>query len=463
MGSKKLRAIVVRGTRKPQLADPQTIRELTVKFNRAIPTHPALSVHQALGTAKGVLPLNDAGLLPTHNFRGGAFDRAADISGERMQATILQGNDTCFACATRCKRVVSYAGPEFTIDPAYGGPEYETIGSFGSGSLVSDLKIVAKANELCNRYGIDTISCAMTIACAMDCFEHGLLTPAQTDGIDLRFGNGQAILACIEKIARRDGIGDLLAAGSRRLAQQLGGAAMRFAMQVKGQELPAHEPRGKWGVALGYGLSPTGGDHLNAAHDPWFTVDADRQTAWVTLDDIRPLGITEPVPALSLGPEKVRLFVALQNVWSLINVLDFCLFDMAPEFSTYQLDEIVRAVAAVTGWNTSLSELLLWGERGVTLARVFNAREGMGFADDMLPARLHEPLTSGVYKGVAIPREEYAAAVRLYYAMRGWDAEGRPTPARLHWLDLGWAAALLDRSESAATTVVREDPNDHAD
>ncbi|MGB3219379.1 MAG: aldehyde ferredoxin oxidoreductase C-terminal domain-containing protein, partial [Anaerolineae bacterium] len=200
-----------------------------------------------------------------------------------------------------------------------------------------------------------------------------------------------------------------------------------------------------------------------AAHDPWFTVDADRQTAWVTLDDIRPLGITEPVPALSLGPEKVRLFVALQNVWSLINVLDFCLFDMVPEFSTYQLDEIVRAVAAVTGWNTSLSELLLWGERGVTLARVFNAREGMGFADDMLPARLHEPLTSGVYKGVAIPREEYAAAVRLYYAMRGWDAEGRPTPARLHWLDLGWAAPLLDRLGLAPTAMAAKYPAAHAD
>jgi aldehyde:ferredoxin oxidoreductase len=463
MGAKKLRAIVVRGKQKPQVADAQTIRDLTVKFNKAIPSHPALSVHQALGTSKGVAPLNAAGMLPTHNFRGGSFEEAEGISGERMQETILLGNDTCFSCATRCKRVVGYEGPEFKIDPAYGGPEYETIGLFGSGSLVGDIKVVAKANELCNRYGIDTISCAMTIACAMDCFEHGLLKPTQTDGIDLRFGNGEAILACIEKIARRDGVGDLLAEGSRRMAQHLGGDALRFAMQVKGQELPAHEPRGKWGVALGYGLSPTGGDHLNAAHDPWFTVDADPQTAWVSLDDIRPLGITDPVPALYLGPEKVRLFTALQNVWSLINVIDFCLFDMAPEFSSYQLDEIVRAVRAVTGWNTSLHELLLWGERGVTLARAFNAREGMGFKDDMLPDRLHEPLTSGVYKGVAIPRDEYAAAVRLYYAMRGWDNDGKPTAARLHWLDLGWVTPLLTGLGQNPTDSPQEMAKAHAD
>ena len=163
----------------------------------------------------------------------------------------------------------------------------------------------------------------------------------------------------------------------------------------------------------------------------------------MSLNDIRPIGVIEPVPALYLGPEKVRMFTLLQDVWSLINVLDFCLFDMVPEFSMYQLDEIVTAVRAVTGWNTSLHELMLWGERGVTLARAFNAREGLGFADDRLPKRLHEPLTSGVYKGVAIPRQEYEDAVHLYYEFRGWNPDGRPTAARLHWLDLGWLVPLM--------------------
>jgi aldehyde:ferredoxin oxidoreductase len=360
-----------------------------------------------------------------------------------MRDTILQKNDTCFSCATRCKRVVAYDGPEFRIEPEYGGPEYETIGSFGSGCLVDDIKVVAKANELCNKYGMDTISMALTIACAMECFEHGLLTQADTDGLDPHFGNRQALLACIEKTARREGFGDRLAEGSRRLAESIGRDAPQFAMQIKGQELPAHEPRGKWGVALGYAVSPTGADHLNAAHDPWFAVDADPRTSWISLDDIRPLGIVDPVPQLSLGPDKVRLFTRLQDVWSLINVIDFCLFDMVPEFSIYQLDEIVQAVRAATGWNTSLAELLLWGERGINLARAFNVREGMGRADDTLPERLFQPLESGAFKGVAIPREQFEEAVELYYAMRGWDIEGRPTPAKLHLLDLGWLISLL--------------------
>lgn len=443
MGSKLLKAVVVRGTSKPQVADPEKLRELALRFNRSVATHPALSVHQRLGTSKGVFPLSAAGILPTHNFREGTFEGAQGISGETMAATILQKNDTCYACATRCKRVVAYDGKDFSIDPAYGGPEYETIASFGSNCLVDDICIVAKANEMCNRFGIDTISAALTITCAMECFENGLLTLQDTDGIDLRFGNGKAILQCLEKIAHRNGLGNLLAEGSKRMAEKIGGNAKQYAMQIKGQELPGHEPRGKWGVALGYGLSPTGGDHLNAAHDPWFTVDADPATAWVSLNDIRPLGVTEPIPALDLGPAKVRMFVQLQNIWSLINIIDFCLFDMVPEFSIYQLDDIVEIVRAVTGWNTSLLELALWGERGVNLARSFNVREGMGFKDDMLPKRLHEPLGSGVYQGVTIPEKDYTEAVRLYYQMRGWDAEGKPEAGKLHWLELGWVIPIL--------------------
>lgn len=443
MGSKLLRAIVVRGTSKPDIADAQAMRDLTLDFNQSVKTHPALSVHQQLGTSKGVIPLNEAGMLPTKNFRGGTFEGAEGISGERMEETILVKNDTCYSCATRCKRVVAYDGPEFKIDPIYGGPEYETIGSFGSGCLIDDIKIVAKANELCNKYGMDTISCALTISCAMECFENGLMTSEDTDGIDLRFGNADAMLACVEKAARRDGFGDRLAEGSRRLAANIGGSAPDFAMEIKGQELPAHEPRGKWGVALGYALSPTGGDHLNAAHDPWFTVDADPETAWVSLTDIRPLGITEPVPALYLGPEKVNLFTRLQDVWSLINVIDFCLFDMVPEFSKYSLDEIVQAVRAATGWNVSLTELLLWGQRGVTLARVFNVREGITSKEDTLPDRLFEPIESGVFEGTAIPRVDFEKAVKLYYQMRGWDKDGIPKPAALYALDLGWLVSVL--------------------
>jgi len=448
MGAKRLRAVVVRGSAEPTIADPATIKELADSYRKGFDTHPALPLHRRLGTTKGVLPLNEAGLFPTRNFHCGDFEHAADISGERMDETIADGRHGCRGCIIGCKRRVSYDGPEFSIDPAYGGPEYETIGAFGSGCLVSDIKVVAKANELCNRYGLDTISCALTIACAMECFENGLLTESDTDGLALRFGNGDAMLACVEKAAHRAGFGERLAEGSKRFAAALGGGANKFAMQVKGQELPSHEPRGKWGVALGYAVSPTGADHLNAAHDPWFEVDADPATAWISLNDVRPLGLVEPVPALSLGPEKVRQFTALQDVWSMINVIDFCLFCSVPEFSTYQLEELVRAVGAVTGWNTSLAELLTWGARGITMARAFNAREGFGRVDDTLPDRLFEPLESGAFKGKAIPREELDKAIGLYYGMRGWDENGCPTPATLHRLDLGWLADVLEEANA---------------
>jgi len=443
MGSKLLRAVVVRGTQKPEVADENRIHQLALEYNRGIDSHPALPIHQRLGTSKGVLLMNEAGLLPTRNFHKGSFEGAKDISGERMAETILVKNDNCYACAVRCKRVVAYNGPDFSIDPSYGGPEYETIGAFGSGCLIDDIKVVAKANELCNKYGMDTISCALTIACAMECYENGLLTKGDVDGLDLHFGNRKALLECVEKVAHRDGFGDRLAEGSLRLAESVGGEAVDFAMQVKGQELPSHDPRGKWGVALGYAVSPTGADHLNAAHDPWFEVDADPETAWISLNDIRPLGIVDPVPALSLGPDKVRMFVALQDVWSLINVLDFCLFCMVPEFSQYQLKDVVELVRAATGWNTSLRELLLWGERGVNLARAFNIREGLGRQDDVLPDRLHQPIESGAFEGTAIPRKELAEAVDLYYAMRGWDENGCPSRSKLHELDLGWLVPIL--------------------
>ncbi len=460
MGAKKLRAVVVRSDQRgaehrAALADATGLAAIARRFNRGIAVHPGLSLHQKMGTSKGVRMANAAGMLPTQNFHGGAFAGADGISGERMHETIFQHNDSCYGCAVRCKRVVGYEGKEFRIDPAYGGPEYETIGAFGSGCLIDDIRVVAKANELCNAYGMDTISCALTIACAMECYEQGLLTRDDTDGLDLRFGNGDALLRCVVKIAQRDGFGDRLAEGSKRFAQSLGGEALRYAMQIKGQELPSHEPRGKWGVALGYAVSPTGADHLNAAHDPWFEVDIEAEPLerWVALEDIRPLGIVDPVPALSLGPDKVRLFVALQDVWSLINVIDYCLFCMVPEFSIHSLADIVAAVRAVTGWDTSLRELLLWGERGIHLTRAFNLRHGLTSADDTLPERLFEPLESGSYAGKAIPRDEFAAALRLYYGMRGWDDAGRPTAATLHRLDLGWVVPLLDCSDAPVETV----------
>lgn len=223
--------------------------------------HPLAYILHDLGTAKNVLPLNEMGLLPTRNFHNGYFEKAEEISGEKMKETILIRREACYGCSIACKRVVKVDEP-YRVDPQYGGPEYETIGAFGSLCLVYDLKAIAKANELCNKYGLDAISTGLTIAFAMECYENGIITKKETGGIDLKFGNAHAMVKMVEDIALRRGLGDILAEGSKRAAKRFGSKAEVFAMQVKGQELPSHEPRGKWAVGLGYAVSPTGADHL---------------------------------------------------------------------------------------------------------------------------------------------------------------------------------------------------------
>ena len=230
---------------------------------------------------------------------------------------------------------------------------------------------VAACNELCNKLGLDTISTGATISWAVECFERGLLTREDTGGIDFQWNDPENNYCMIEMIAARQGFGDLLAEGSRAAARRIGRGSERYAIQVKGQELPNHEPRGKWGVGLGYAVSPTGGDHLQAAHDPWFIKPGKYATEydWVDLEDLAPIGLFDPVPAEDLSGAKVRLFVYLQYIWALHDVLDWCIFTAVPEFRALSLNQLTEIVACSTGWRTSLFEVLKVGERSVTMAR----------------------------------------------------------------------------------------------
>ncbi|MGL4650978.1 MAG: aldehyde ferredoxin oxidoreductase C-terminal domain-containing protein, partial [Caldilineaceae bacterium] len=320
-----------------------------------------------------------------------------------------------------------------------------TIGLHGSNLGVDNIAAVAMAHERCNALGLDTISAGATLSWAVECFERGLLTTADTGGIPLLWNDPETYLRLLDLTARREGLGALLAEGSRAAARHIGRDSERYAMQVKGQELANHEPRGKWGVGLGYAVSPTGADHLQAAHDPWFTRPGtyDSDANWVDLEDLSPLGITEPVPAEDLSGAKVRLFVYLQYIWGLHDVLDWCIFTTVPEFRAISLNQLVDAVAAITGWRTSLFELLKAGERGVTLARAFNVKHGLTAADDTLPERFFEPMRGGALKGHAIDRAAFDQALTLYYGMMGWDTAGRPTQAKLEELGVPWAWAAM--------------------
>jgi aldehyde:ferredoxin oxidoreductase len=436
MGSKNLRAVAVRGhQRYLALAhDAPALQALGKRLSQEAVKHPLSWDLQQRGTPGLVEALNTGGILPTRNFRQGAFEGVDKIKWEAYESQLLTARRSCYACAVRCKREVAVEGKT----SEYGGPEYETVAVFGSDCGVDDLQAVAKANELCNEYLLDSISAGATIAFAMECFEHGLIGLKDTDGIDLRFGNAEAMLAMIGKIARREGIGDLLAEGSRRAAEKIGGDSHFFGIQVKGQELPMHDPRGKVNVGLGYAISEIGADHLVVAHD---TMLANPES--VSFKGAQGLGLQQAQPPRVFNEEKTSHFYTLERWTSFEKVSGLCFFGPVPR-SFIQAADVVDAVRAATGWDVTLEELLTMGERATNMARVFNAREGFSRKDDVLPERLFQGLENGALQGQGMPREDFEQALTRIYKTKGWDEQtGMPTRERLEALSLGWAADLM--------------------
>jgi len=437
MGSKNLKAIAVRGTGRKEIADQQALRDIARWYVDHYPTTWAGDL-QKFGTANGVFQHLEGG-LPTRNFQQGTFDEGWEqITGERMHDTILKDRDTCFSCPVGCKRVVEINEGPYQVDPTYGGPEYETLGSLGSSCGVGDLAAVARANELCNAYGLDTISCGVTIAWAMECFERGLLTTEDTGGLELHFGDAATMVQTVELMGKREGFGHLLSEGSYRAAKAIGRGSDAFVMHAKGQEIPMHEPRIKYGLGVGYAVSPTGADHMHNFHDVDYTTEEG-------IASLRPFGILEPLDFDDLGPAKMRLAAAVIPWQTVCNALGFCMFVAS---SSNKL-KIVEMVQAITGWDTSLHELLEVGERAYTLARAFNAREGFTASDDKISRRFFEPFQEGPSAGNALPVEEFDRARITLYHMMGWDEEtGAPTAWKLHQLGVGWVVDELNRHDN---------------
>jgi aldehyde:ferredoxin oxidoreductase len=429
MASKNLKAVVVRGRERLNPADGAAAKEVLQWFKDAYdPEGDRFHLH---GTPGGIPALELDGILPTHNFRDGSFEHFNAISGQTMSNTILTKRGTCFSCVVACKREV--AVPEREVVPKYGGMEYETIAANGSLCGVGDLEAIAEASQWVNRYVLDSISTGVAIAFAMECYENGIISRDDTDGIDLTWGNADAVIQMIHKIARREGLGDLLADGVKQAAARLGRGAERFALHVKGQELPMHEPRGKRSLALAYSISPTGADHMEAPHDPTFEGFGDLPHSFSQL------GLLEPVDRLDLGPQKVRAYYYTRTAWDLYNCVGMCDFVGTP-IGALTLERLRDYVNAATGWDMSLFELLKVGERAHTMARLFNLREGFTMNDDTLPDRMFEPLQNGALKGKALDRDEFIRARQIYYQMAGWDKEGVPISGRLAELGLSWAA-----------------------
>lgn len=435
MGSKNLKAIAVCGSGSIPLHNPEGIKSVVKRFEELKKDHPITKTLYEFGTSATVLVNNAGGILPTKNFRMGAFDGAERISGKAMNESILVGRENCYACTVRCKRVVSV--PELGVSPEYGGPEYETIAAMGSLCLIDDIKVVALANQLCNAYGLDTISTGVAIAFAMECYENGIISKSDTDGIELTFGNKDALIAMIHKIAKKEGFGAVLAEGAARAAKVIGRGADKFAIAVKGQEVPLHEPRGKYMIGLGYAVCEHGADHMTVGHDTMLS-----SKEQYTFKGIAPFGILEPTSPVKFVPEKIRTYSYLYAWWNFFDCAGICKFVVVPR-SVMPVNMVVEALGYATGWETSLFEVLKVGERASVLARLYNLREGIDAKEDRLPERFFEPLENGPLAGQKMDKEEFEKAKLLYYDMMGWNERGVPKESKLYELGLGWAVPVL--------------------
>lgn len=442
MGSKNLKAVACRGSQRPEAADPDYIKEFARSFAQRVQENADTSQLHRFGTSNYFANANKGGALPTRNWNQATFEGADSCNHTVIAENLTVGHDSCYACAVRCKQVLQAEKP-YKINPAYGGPEFETMTAFSAVCGCDDVYAMAKAHELCNANGLDTISTGATIAWMMECCEKGLITAEDTGGFTIKFGDSQGMLKAIDMIVKGEGFGEMLKLGSANAAKEIGRGTEQYSMSVKGQEFAMHEPRSKMGLAYHFALSPTGADHLQGEHDGCFdpnlvgyTHKADAPSFF--MEQTNPLGVLDPVPSLSAGADKARLIFYLQHHFSFLDVLDWCLFTTAPVRIT-TFDEITRIVAAVTGWNVSFWEIMKAGERGVTMARCFNLKHGMTAADDYLPERMYTPAHTGPQDGSFIPKETFLNGIKLYYEMNGWDRlTGIPTEGKLVEMSLDW-------------------------
>lgn len=409
MGSKNLKAVVVRGTKGVKVADSQGFREAVLRImNEKIKTNPVTSSGlPTYGTAVLVNTINSHGALPSWNFRTGVFPQAEKISGETLAASYLVRNKACLACPMGCGRAVNIESGPFASHGE--GPEYEAIWALGSDCGINDLAAVTKANFLANELGYDPISFGSTLACAMELYQRGYLPRADSDLV-LEFGDAKVLVEAARKVAYREGVGDLLALGSYRLAQRYGHPEL--SMTSKKQEYPAYDPRSIQGIGLNYATSNRGGCHVRG-----YTVASEVMGIPVQTD-----------PLSSQG--KAELVKAFQDLTALVDSSGVCLF------TTFAIGapEVVAMLKPATGVDYSEESAVLAGERIWNLERAFNLAAGLTKDDDTLaPRLLEEPLPEGPGQGRVSNLREM---LPLYYQARGWDQEGRITEATRNRLGL---------------------------
>lgn len=414
MGSKNLKAIAARGDKNPGLADKALMSVVTRWILGDYKNSMGWAISR--GTSGSVVFNYSAGATAINNYRDGLFPGIENLDGDALFESLVKERDTCHHCPVMCKLVVEHDG-EVQIEKRYGGPEYESIGALGPLCKVNDAVAVAKAHELCSKYGLDTISTGGTIAFAMECAEKGLLP-----GFDFVpvFGSGADLVRSIEMIALREGVGDWMAEGSARMAQRIGGEAPALAVTARGQELPLHDPRLKNALGMGYALSATGADHMHNLNDTFANFAGSDVCA-----RLKEMGIEAPLPLFGIEPVKIEAFVTETAFKNFLDSAVMC------HFYPYEYKHMVDAVNGAAGWAITADEINQIGTRILTMARLYLLREGFTHSDDALPPRAYYVLADGPIAGKAMTPDFLEQAMQAYFARMDWDENGVPRAAAL--------------------------------
>mgnify|MGYP001373572537 FL=1 len=411
MGSKNLKALALQGSQTVDVAMPGATHQYSLDLSKRS-LGAATEKYRELGTMANVSVFNRLGTLPTRNFRESTFEGAEKVSGEHLHQEHLAKNASCANCTIGCEKILvtSDKGKK-----SKGRMEYESLFALGPLCGVDDPNTVIRAAAICDDLGMDTISAGVTIAWAMECFDKGLLSTNDTGGIDLSFGNGQAILDILELIGHRKDLGGLLAEGTKMAAERLGGGSSDWAMQVKGLEMPGYEPRSLKTMALGLAVTPRG-----ACHNRSSAYEAD---------------FSEQVDRLSVDESRGIIAAESEDFEAVLDSLIWCKF-LRKAFNDFY-EESAQVYTMITGWDMSLDELKQAGERIHNLKKLFNIREGWSRRDDALPPRtLQEPLPAGVVAGVGLTQEELDYMIAGYYQARGWNDDGSVPDTKLAELGL---------------------------
>jgi len=421
MGSKNLKAIAIRGTRDVSVAKPEEFMEF-VKMMHERMKGPATSKYRTLGTPLNILVHNSLGALPTRNFTNAVFEGAENVSGEYLNERFVAKISGCSSCAMRCEHLAVV--PEGPYKGTTTRVEYEPLWAFGPHCGVDRLDAIIKAMDLCNYYGLDSLSTGNIVGFAMDCYEHGILTKEDTGGMELEFGNAEATVELVHKIGKREGLGDILAEGVKRAAEKIGKGAEKYANHIKGLEMTGYDIRGLKTAAIGYAVSFRGADH-------------NRHGAYG-------VDLKGTVDRFKVEKGRSKFVIEIEDLYTIIDSLIVCKFSRGVYYKEYE--DLSRYYTLATGIAMTSEELRRAGERINNLGRLFNLREGLSRKDDHLPPKvMSTPIPDDtVSKGSYITQKELDFMLDDYYAHRGWTNEGVPTLEKLKELGLEHLTVIVE-------------------